>query len=112
MRFGLQTRATVETMDLAELGKAVEAARFESFFVPEHTHIPVSVGLHHSEGDAWLDCCKRFYDPFLALAVVASATQRLKVGTGICLVPQHHPINLAKSVATLDHLSGGRVLFG
>jgi probable F420-dependent oxidoreductase len=112
MEFGVQVRATAETMDLGELGKRVEAAGFESIFVPEHTHIPVSVGAEHEEGSAWLDACKRFLDPFLALTVVAAATERLKLGTGVCLVPQHHPITLAKTVATLDILSGGRVLFG
>ena len=112
MRFGLQVRPTAETMALSELGKRVEAAGFESLFVPEHTHIPVSVGQSHPEGSEWLDACKRFLDPFLALTVVASATEHLKLGTGICLVPQHHPITLAKTVATLDVLSGGRVLFG
>ena len=112
MDFGVQVRPTAETMDLRELGKRVEAAGFESLFVPEHTHIPVSVGHDHEEGADWLDACKRFLDPFLALAMIASATTRLKLGTGVCLVPQHHPITLAKTVATLDHLSGGRVLFG
>jgi probable F420-dependent oxidoreductase len=101
-----------ETMNLIELGKRVEAAGFESLFAPEHTHIPVSVGQNHPEDAQWLDACKRFLDPFLALAVVASATERLLLGTGICLVPQHHPITLAKIVATLDLISGGRVLFG
>jgi probable F420-dependent oxidoreductase len=112
MDFGVQMRPTAETMDLRELGKRVEAAGFESLFVPEHTHIPVSVGHDHTEGADWLDACKRFLDPFLALTMVASGTERLKLGTGVCLVPQHHPITLAKTVATLDHLSGGRVLFG
>jgi probable F420-dependent oxidoreductase len=112
MQFGLQVRPMAGTMALSELGQRVEAAGFESLFAPEHTHIPVSVGKSHSEGAEWLDACKRFFDPFLALTVVASATERLKLGTGICLVPQHHPITLAKKVATLDVLSGGRVIFG
>lgn len=112
MDFGVQVRPTAETMDLRELGKRVEDAGFESLFVPEHTHIPVSVGHDHAEGSDWLDACKRFLNPFLALTMVAAATTRLKLGTGVCLAPQHHPITLAKTVATLDHLSGGRVLFG
>lgn len=112
MRFGLQVRPLAETMDLAELSKRIEAAGFESLYVPEHTHIPVSVGRNHPEDAEWLDACKRFFDPFLTLTVVAAATERLKLGTGICLVPQHHPITLAKTVATLDRLSGGRVLCG
>ncbi len=112
MRFGLQVRPMAEMMDLSELGKRVEAAGFESLFVPEHTHIPVSVGRNHPEDAGWLDACKRFFDPFLVLTVVALATERLKLGTGICLVPQHHPITLAKTVATLDRLSDGRLLFG
>jgi probable F420-dependent oxidoreductase len=112
MHFGLQVRATAETMDLRELGRRIEAAGFESLFVPEHTHIPVSVWTDHPEGADWLDACKRFLDPFLALATVATATTTLKLGTGVCLVPQHHPITLAKTIATLDVLSGGRVLLG
>ena len=112
MHFGVQVRATAETMSLGELGRRVEAAGFESLFVPEHTHIPVSVGQDHPEGSEWLDACKRFLDPFLALATIAAATTTLKLGTGVCLVAQHHPISLAKTVATLDCLSGGRVLLG
>ena len=77
MDFGVQVRPTAETMDLADLGKRVEAAGFESIFVPEHTHIPVVVGQDHPEGSDWLDACKRFLDPFLALATVAAATERL-----------------------------------
>src|SRR5215211_5946947 len=112
MQFGLQVRPMAGTMDLSELGKRVEAAGFESLFVPEHTHIPVSVGRNHPEDADWLDACKRFFDPFVALTVIATATEHLRLGTGICLLPQRHPITLAKTVATLDFVSAGRVLFG
>jgi len=60
----------------------------------------------------WLRRCMRLLDPFVALGAVAAVTERLRLGTGVCLVPQHHPITLAKQVATLDLLSGGRALFG
>lgn len=112
MRFGIQVRATAETADLREIGRALEATGFESLFLPEHTHIPLSVQSLFPDDPAWLDACKRMLDPFVALASVAAVTPTLRLGTGVALIPQHHPITLAKTIATLDHLSGGRVILG
>jgi len=112
MRFGIHVRATAEGGDLRDLARRIEEAGFESLWLPEHTHMPVSVGSEHPEGADWLAVNARLYDPFVALGVVAAMTTRLRLGTGVCLVPQHNPITLAKQVATLDVLSGGRVLFG
>jgi len=89
-----------------------EERGFESLFVPEHTHIPASrkspwPGGGELPRDYWSS-----YDPFVALMAAAGATKRLKLGTGICLVIERDPIVTAKEVATLDRLSGGRVLFG
>lgn len=95
-----------------ELAKAVEERGFESFWVGEHTHIPLSRKTPYPGGG---DLPKPYYhmaDPFVSLMAAASATSQIKLGTGICLVPQHDPITLAKTVATLDYLSGGRVVLG
>jgi probable F420-dependent oxidoreductase len=112
MRFGVQVRATAETADLREIGRALEAAGFESLYLAEHTHIPVSVRSLFPDDPAWLDACKRMLDPFVALAGVAAVTTSLRLGTGVSLIPQHHPITLAKTIATLDQFSGGRVMLG
>jgi len=99
-------------IDISQLARALEERGFESLFVPEHTHIPVSRRTPFPGGG---DLPKRYshtHDPFVALAFAAAATQRLRLGTGICLIPERDPIVTAKSVASLDRLSGGRVVFG
>jgi probable F420-dependent oxidoreductase len=95
-----------------ELAQALEERGFESVWFPEHTHIPVSRRTPWPGGpdlpkDYWSS-----YDPFVALTAAATATTRLKLGTGICLVVERDPIVTAKAVATVDRLSGGRFLFG
>lgn len=95
----------------AELAVAVEERGFASLFVTEHTHIP----LDHSPwpgGKALPEEYRRTLDPFVVLSSAAAVTTRLKVGTGICLVPQRDPIVLAKEVASLDLVSQGRFIFG
>ena len=92
-----------------ELGRAVEERGFESLFYPEHTHIPVRS--KRADGNPTL-AYARTHDPFVALAAAAAVTERIKLGTGVCLVPQRDPFTTAKAVASLDDLSGGRVLFG
>lgn len=98
-------------IDPGELAQALEARGFESLFVCEHTHIPVSRKTPFPGGG---DLPKRYmhtYDPFVALSFAAARTKTLKLGTGVALVPQRDPIVTAKSVASLDRLSGGRFLF-
>ena len=112
MKFGVQVRATADSADIREVAHIAESAGFESIFLPEHTHIPTSVRSLFPENPAWLEACKHMMDPFVALAAAASVTSTLRLGTGVCLLPQHHPITLAKTVATLDVISGGRVLLG
>jgi probable F420-dependent oxidoreductase len=112
MLFGVQVRVTAETADPRELGRALEASGFDALFLPEHTHIPLSVQSLYPDDPAWLEACKQMVDPFVALAVVAAVTTRLKLGTGVCLLPQHDPLVLAKTVATLDVVSRGRVILG
>ena len=112
MKFGVQVRATAEGVDLVWLARALEARGFESVFLPEHTHVPVNRSSVHPGGEELMDAARRGIDPFIGLAVIAGSTERLRLGTGICLLPQHDPIVLAKQVATLDVLSGGRVILG
>ena len=110
MEFGIAMFVTDETVRPDELGLQVEQHGFESFFVPEHTHIPLAAHAPPARGAK--DEYKRTLDPFVALTAAAAATTRLLVGTGVCLVPQRDPIVTAKEIATLDLLSGGRFLFG
>jgi probable F420-dependent oxidoreductase len=113
VHFGVTMFATDQAMRPDELARAAEERGFVSLYVPEHTHIPVSRRTPPPSGDAVLpDYYKRAFDPFVAMAMGAAATERLRVGTGICLVAQRDPIATAKAVASLDHLSGGRFVFG
>ena len=113
MHFGLTMFATDQVMRPDDFARAAEERGFVSLYVPEHTHIPVSRRSPPPSGDAVLpDYYKRPFDPFVAMAMAAAATERLRVGTGICLVAQRDPIVTAKAVASLDHLSGGRFVFG
>ncbi len=95
-----------------ELARACEARGFESFWVGEHTHIPASRLTPYPGGEPLPKPYYHMADPFVSLMAAAAVTTTIKLGTGICLVVEHDPIVLAKSVATLDWLSNGRVLFG
>ena len=112
MHAGLAIFATDDTPGPAELGRLAEERGFESLFFPEHTHIPASRETPYPAGGELPREYARMLDPFLALTAAAAATERLRLGTGICLVVERDPIVCAKEVATLDLLSGGRVLFG
>ena len=94
-----------------ELARALEARGFESLFVCEHTHIPVSRRTPFAGGGELPKRYSHTHDPFVALSFAAAATRTLKLGTGIALIPQRDPIVTAKSVASLDQLSGGRFMF-
>src|SRR2546427_12394084 len=98
--------------EIGELARALETRGFESLFVPEHTHIPLSRRSPFPGGGELPKRYSHTHDPFVALSFAAAATKRLKVGTGILLVPQHDPIGTAKAIASLDQLSGGRFIFG
>ncbi len=95
-----------------ELARALEERGFESLWVPEHTHIPASRQSPWPGGSELPREYWSVYDPFVSLMAAAAVTRRLKLGTGVCLVVERDPIVTAKEVATLDRLSGGRVLFG
>jgi len=113
MRYGVTMFMTDETMGPVALARAAEERGLYSLYVPEHTHIPTSRSTPPPTGDAELrDEYKRTLDPLVALAMAAAATERLIVGTGICLVAQREPIVTAKAIATLDQLSGGRFALG
>jgi probable F420-dependent oxidoreductase len=112
MQFGVSMFFTDWAAPAAEVAREAEARGFESLFAPEHTHIPVSRLSPWPGGDQLPEHYWHTLDPFVSLASAATATTRLKVGTGICLVAQRDPVVLAKEVASVDHLSGGRFLFG
>ncbi len=112
MDFGVAMFPTDYAMSVVELGRAAEERGFECLLVPEHTHIPAERRTPYPGGGELPLEYSHTLDPFVALSAVAAATQRLRVGTGVCLVAQRDPIVLAKEVASLDHLSGGRFLFG
>jgi probable F420-dependent oxidoreductase len=112
MKYGVVMFPTDYSIDPVSLGKEVEARGFDSLFFPEHTHIPASRRTPWPGGAPLPKEYWHTYDPFLALTAVAMVTQKLLLGTGICLVMERDPITLAKEIASLDLLSGGRFLFG
>lgn len=112
MKVGLTTFLTDDSIPPVELARAAEERGFESVLLPEHTHIPAERRTPYPGGGELPREYARTLDPFVALAAMAAVTERLRVGTGICLVTERDPIVLAKEVASLDHLSGGRFLFG
>jgi probable F420-dependent oxidoreductase len=106
VRLGVCIFVTDEAIAPGDLGRLVEDRGFDALFVPEHTHMP-----RHTVRDVG----RRYYrtlDPLVALTAVAAATSRLRLGTGILLLAQRDPIVTAKAIASLDHLSGGRVEIG
>jgi probable F420-dependent oxidoreductase len=113
MQLGVTIFATDRSMSPVEVAREAEARGFVSLYVPEHTHIPISRRTPPPTGDAVLaEEYLRTLDPYVALAAAASVTRSLRLGTGIALVAQHDPIVLAKTLATLDHLSNGRLVVG
>ena len=112
MKFGVTMFPTDYAIGPAELAGAVEEHGFESLFFPEHTHIPTSRRTPWPGGAELPREYSRTLDPFVALSAAATATERLRIGTGICLVVERDPITLAQEVASLDFISGGRFLFG
>jgi probable F420-dependent oxidoreductase len=112
MDIGLYLVLTDASMPITTLAQAIEERGFDSIWVPEHSHIPTTGSTPYpGRGPVTRDFA-RTLDPFVALAAAAGVTKRIKLATGICLLIQRDTINTAKTVATLDHLSGGRVLFG
>jgi probable F420-dependent oxidoreductase len=112
MDVGLALFAVDYTIAPARVAQLAEERGFESIFFPEHTHIPTSRETPYPGGGELPPEYSHTHDPFVALAMAAAVTERIKLATGICLIIQRDPITTAKEVASLDFLSGGRVLFG
>lgn len=114
MHIGVNMTISSRSIDVAVLAQKAESLGFESLWLPEHPVIPVhATTRYQGSADGAIPLSMRdMADPFLALARASAVTTRLKLGTGICLVPERNPLQLAKEIATLDHLSGGRFLFG
>jgi len=110
MKFGLSMFTTDASAAPADVARAVEAHGFESFWVSEHSNMPLATEFP-MPGPIPRDYSSML-DPFVALTAAATVTSRIKLGTAICLITQRDPINCAKLVASIDHLSGGRMLFG
>lgn len=112
MKFGASMFFTDYSITPAELARAMEDRGFDTLWAPEHSHIPLSRKTPFPLGP---ELPKRYFDvmdPFVTLTAAASVTKTLKIGTGVCLVAQRDPIQLAKLVASVDQVSGGRFLFG
>jgi len=114
MHIGVSNFPTAHSVDPAVLAKRAEELGFDSFWVPEHAIMPVqTTSRYPGSADGLIpEGYDQIADPFVALARASATTRTIELGTGICLVPEHNPLLLAKEIATLDHLSGGRYLFG
>ena len=112
MKFGVEMFPTDYSMPVTELAKEVEARGFESLWFPEHTHIPASRRSPWPGGASLPQEYWHTLDPFAAIGAAAAVTTTLKFGTGICLVIERDTITLAKEIASVDHISNGRFLFG
>ena len=112
MKFGVFYFPTDYGIQVPELAVELENRNIESLFVCEHTHIPTSRKSPFPGGGELPKKYIHTHDPFIALSFAAALTKKLRLGTGICLVPQHDPIVLAKVIASLDMMSGGRFEFG
>ncbi|MFE4655628.1 TIGR03619 family F420-dependent LLM class oxidoreductase [Streptomyces hydrogenans] len=112
MRISTTIFLTDETISPVRLARELEERGFAGLYLPEHTHIPVERATPYPAGGGLPREYARTLDPFVALAQAAAVTDRIALGTGITLLAQHDPIALAKQIATLDHLSGGRFTLG
>ncbi|MGW1675521.1 LLM class F420-dependent oxidoreductase [Streptomyces sp. NPDC002324] len=112
MRISVTIFLTDETITPTRLARELEQRGFAGLYLPEHTHIPVERTTPYPAGGDLPREYGRTLDPFVALGQAAAVTEGLGLGTGITLVAQHDPIDLAKQIATVDHLSGGRLTLG
>jgi probable F420-dependent oxidoreductase len=112
VKFGVSIFPTDYAIGMDELAPAAEQAGFESLWVAEHSHIPTN---RLSPWPGGSELPKQYWhtmDPFIALTVAATASKTLRLGTGICLLVERDPIHTAKEVASVDHVSNGRFIFG
>ena len=114
MEIGLAMRISSDSMDVAALAERAEVLGFESIWLPEHPIVPVhSTSRYGGTPDGSIPpFMSDMADPFIALARASANTEKIKLGTSICLVPEHNPIAKAKEIATLDRMCGGRFIFG
>jgi probable F420-dependent oxidoreductase len=114
MNIGISVPLPAYLVDVGAMARKAEELGFESFWCAEHPFIPVHTTSRFpgSEDGVIPEAYSHFIDPFVALARASGTTSRIKLGTGIVLVPERHPLLLAKEVSTLDLFSGGRFLFG
>jgi probable F420-dependent oxidoreductase len=112
MDIGILIATTARTGDIAEIARTAENAGYESFWIPEHPVIPIGFKTPVPGGGKLPEHYGRWVDPFIALTIAATATKRIRLGTGICLLPEREPLITAKTIATLDLYSGGRVVLG
>jgi probable F420-dependent oxidoreductase len=112
MKIGIYAVLSASTMPVTRLAQEIEARGFDSLWVPEHSHIPVTGNTPYPGRGPVTREFAQTLDPFVALTAAAAVTSRLKLGTGICLLMQRDTLHTAKTIATLDQISGGRVLFG
>lgn len=114
MKIGIFEFCIDRSVDPAVIAKRAEELGFASYWVPEHPIIPIKTSSPYPASDDGLipDEYGRITDPFVSLARASAVTTKIELGTGICLVPERNPLELAKEVATLDHFSNGRFIFG
>jgi probable F420-dependent oxidoreductase len=114
MNVGISVPLPAYLVDVGVMARKAEELGFESLWCAEHPFIPVHTTSRFpgSEDGVIPEAYSHFVDPFVALARASGATSRIKLATGIVLVPERHPLLLAKEVSTLDLFSGGRFLFG
>ena len=116
MKVGILFTVNEYTVDPASLARKMEMLGFESLWIPEHAIIPVDAATPLPESPPGQGRIPEVYshicDPFIAMSLAAAVTTRLKLATGVMLVPERNPIVAAKEIATLDHFSGGRVMLG
>jgi probable F420-dependent oxidoreductase len=114
MKIGINIGLSSRSMDVAVIAQKAESLGFESMWLPEHTVMPVQASTRYqgSPDGRIPPAMSDMGDPFIGLARASAVTKTIKLGTGICLVPEHNPLVLAKTIATLDFISNGRVLFG
>ena len=112
VRFGVTAFCTDQSLGPADVARVAEASGFDLLLFPDHTHVPTSRRTPFPGGGDLPEQYRRIHDPFVAAAYALAATTMLRVGVGVCLVPAREPIALAKTVASLDVLSEGRMVLG
>jgi len=114
MKIGINVSVSSRSMDVALIAQKAEALGFESVWLPEHSVMPLHVTTRYQgSADGTIPpSMSDLGDPLIGLARASAVTKTIKLGTGVCLIPEHHPLLLAKQIATLDLISNGRFLFG